>query len=373
MSRHHIRKREHSAGVTWYATVELSRDPMTGKRRQKHVSAPTRKACEAKIAQLIERDDRGEAMAASKLTVAQYLDQWARAIEPTVKISTITGYRHKMNAHIVPLIGHIQIGRLAPLHVQGVIAKLLDRGLSPTTVHHSYTILSTALRQAVKWGVVERNVCLAVDPPRKARPDLKTWTRDEAARVLAAAEGRELEALWRLALTTGMRRGELLGLRWIDVDLQRGVLAIRHTLVQGASSALVSSAPKSASGQRSIVIGPDDIECLTRHRDRQRLARTPNPAGLVFISPNGNPVHQHVLAKQFERLIEAAGVPRIRFHDTRHTSATLLMEAGVHAKIVAERLGHSSIAITLDRYSHVAESIQQVAALMLNDHLKASS
>jgi integrase len=373
MTRHHLRKKEHSGGVTWYATVELSRDPHTGKRRQKHVSGPTRKACEAEIAKLIERDERGETTVAAKLTVAQYLEQWLAAIAPTVRISTITGYRHKVNGHIVPLIGHHQIGRLAPLHVQTAMTKLLERGLSPTTVHHTYTILSTALTQAVKWGIVERNVCQAVDPPRKARPELKTWTRDEAARVLAAAEGRELEALWRLAITTGMRRGELLGLRWIDVDLQRGVLAIRHTLVRGSGSALVSSVPKSASGQRSIVLGPDDIESLARHRDRQRLARTPNPAGLVFVSPNGNPVHQHVLMRQFERLIEAAGVPRIRFHDTRHTSATLLLETGVHAKIVAERLGHSSIAMTLDRYSHVSESMQQSAATILNDHLKASS
>jgi integrase len=353
--------------------VNLSRDPVTGERRQKHVSGPTRKACEAEIARLLERDDRGEITSASRMTIADYLERWLEAIAPNVRPNTLAGYRHKCTAHVIPLLGHRQLDKLTPLHVQTMNATLLGRGLSPTSVHHSHTILSSALSQAVKWGMLTRNVCQAVDPPRKARPELKTWTRDDVARVLNAAEGDPLETLWRLALTTGMRRGELLGLRWIDVDLHRGVMAIRHTLVRGSGTAYIASTPKSAAGQRSIALGADDIESLTRHHDRQRLSRTPNPGGLVFVSANGNPIHHQSLQKHFSRLIERAGVPTIRFHDCRHTSATLLMESGVHPKIVQERLGHSSIAMTLDRYSHVSESVQQGAADRLNELLKASS
>lgn len=373
MSRHHIRKREGPNGVSWYATVELSRDPQTGKRRQKHVSGPTRRACEAEIAKLLERDANGESVTATRMTVAQYLERWFEAIEPTLKPSSYRGYRDKLTTLIIPHLGSVQLSKLTALQVQGTLARLLDQGKSPTTVHHGFTILSTALNQAVKWGMVSRNVCTAVDPPRRARPELQTWSREEASAVLAAAAGDDLEALWRLALTTGMRRGELIGLRWIDVDLQRGVLAVRHTLVRGTGSVWLSSTPKSASGQRSIPLGADDIDALTRHRDRQRLARTPNPHGLVFIGSGGNPVNQNTLAHQFGNLVKRAGVRRIRLHDCRHTCATLLLEAGVHPKIVQERLGHSSISMTLDRYSHVSESVQQAAADRLDVLLKVGS
>lgn len=373
MSRHHVRKREGKNGITWYATVELSRDPTTGKRRQKHVSGPTRKACEAEIARLIDRDERGEVTTAARISVADYLEQWLAAVKKTIKPSTLANYRNKMETLVVPYIGHLQLGRLTPLHVQALITTLNDRGLSTTTVHHAYTIFSTSLNQAVKWGLVTRNVCKAVDPPRKARPEMKTWTREEVAAFLARSERDPLEAFWRLALTTGMRRGELVGLRWIDVDLQRGVLAIRHTLVRGAGAEWVSSTPKSATGQRSIVLGADDIACLTRHRDRQRLASVPNPGGYVFIGPNGKPIHHRRIGDRFEQLMAEAGVTRIRFHDCRHTCATLLLESGVHPKIVQERLGHSSIAMTLDRYSHVSESVQQGAADALNELLRPTS
>jgi integrase len=372
MSRHYIRKREGPQGITWYATVDLSRDPKTGKRRQKHVSGPTRKACEAEIARILERDERGEAVVASRITVREFIDQWLEAAKPSLKASSYRGYREKMKL-LMPLIGDRQLSKLTPLHVQAALTKLLDEGRSPTTVHHAFTIFSTGISQALKWGLVTRNVCNAVDPPRRAKPEMKTWTREEAMAVLATAAGDRFEALWRLAITAGMRRGELLGLRWIDVDLQRGVLSVRHTLVRGEGNVWESSTPKSASGNRVITLGADDIDALTRHRDRQRLARTPNPHGLVFTGATGEPVHHTTLSRQFDQLTARAGVRKIRFHDCRHTCATLLLEAGIHPKIVQERLGHSSISMTLDRYSHVTESVQQVASDRLDELLKVGS
>jgi integrase len=372
MSRHYIRKREGPQGTTWYATVELSRDPKTGKRRQKHVSAATRKACEAEIARLLERDRSGDQVTPSRITVGELFDQWLAAVKPTVREASYITYR-TWTTRIRPFIGELPLSRLSPLHVQSMMSALLEEGLSPTTVKQIYAILNMALKQAVRWGLIHRNVCQAVDPPRISKMEMVTWNRSEVMQVLAVAADDDLEALWRLALTTGMRRGELLGLRWIDVDLQRGVLAVRHTIVQGDHGRMVSSTPKSASGQRSIAIGAGDVDALIRHRDRQRIERTPNPLGLVFITQTGRSINPKTLAARFDDLTARAGVRRIRFHDMRHTCATLLLEADVHPKVVQERLGHSSISMTLDRYSHVSESVQQAAAERLNELLKVGA
>ena len=195
----------------------------------------------------------------------------------------------------------------------------------------------------------------------------RSGPRTEAAKVLAAAHGDALEALWHLALTTGMRRGELLGLRWSDIDLNPGTLSVCRTLSRGATSRLEAGEPKTSAGRRRVALPASTVERLRRHGTKQKelwLAVGPDyvDRDLVFATVNGTPIHPNTLSRAYAKLIERAEVPRIRFHDLRHTSATLLLASGEHPKVVQERLGHASISETLDRYSHVSADMQQRAA-----------
>lgn len=206
-----------------------------------------------------------------------------------------------------------------------------------------------------------------VDASRRATPATTTWNAQQVGAVLAAAEGTNLAGLWRLAPLTGMRRGEILGPKWEEVDLERGELPIRRTLSRGKGGSWEIRTPKTAAGRRSIALPSSAVEALKRHRVREverRLELGPvwSDSGFVFTNGTGGPFAVNVLDAQFRRLIATAGVPKIRFHDLRHTCATLMLANGEHPKVVAERLGHSDGGITLNRYSHVSSGMQRGAA-----------
>jgi integrase len=353
-------------GNSWTAVVDLPPDPTTGNRRQKRVTARTKKEVELEVAQLIGKAQTGFTDA-GKVTVAEFLENWLVSVAPSLRSSTARRYRDVVRLHITSQIGRLRLGRLTPADVQRLYANRLDAGLSSTSVHHVHAILHRALDQGVKWGLLSRNVTDAVDPPRRHSPEMQVWSANDAAKVLAAANGDALEALWHLALTTGMRRGELLGLRWSDVDLDVGTLSVRRTLSRGSTSRLEAGEPKTTAGRRRVALPASTVERLRRHATKQKelwLSVGPGYADrdLVFATVNGTPIHPNTLSRAYAKLIERAGVPRIRFHDLRHTSATLLLASGEHPKVVQERLGHASISETLDRYSHVSPDMQQRAA-----------
>jgi integrase len=238
--------------------------------------------------------------------------------------------------------------------------------------------LHRALDQAVRWGLLMRNVTDAVDPPRRSSPEMRAWDARQVAAVMAAAASDELEALWRVAVFTGMRRGEILGLRWADVDLDAGELSVRRTLSRGATSRLEAGEPKTAAGRRRVSLPPSVVDSLRRHRVRQleqRLAAGPayGDQNLVFATDSGGVILPNALSLRFRRLIERAGVPVIRFHDLRHTNATIDLASGTHPKVVQERLGHASISETLDRYSHVTKNMQREAANRLDAAIEAAA
>lgn len=373
-----IRKYTGKRGTSWYAVVDLGPDPGTGKRRQKRVSASTKRECEALVAQTLQVAASGAVTDGGKLTIRGYLDKWLVAVEPTVKPSTYRRYADMVRLYVLPSVGDVKLAKLSPLELQRLYADRLAAGLSPTTVLHLHSMLHRAMDQAMRWGLLARNVTEMVDPPRRATPESTTWDARQVAAVLGGAEGDDLEALWRLALLAGMRRGELLGLQWPDVDLDRGTLAVRRTLSRGKGGTWELGTPKSASGRRSIALPTSVIESLKRHRVRQlerRLALGPawGAGEFVFTNESGGPLHVNTLVVRFARVTEAAGVPRIRFHDLRHTCATLLLAQGVHPKIVQERLGHANISMTLDRYSHVTMDMQRGAADALDAALGAVS
>jgi integrase len=328
--------------------------------------ARTREEIEAQVAEIIQKA-QGGFVDGGKKTVREYFAEWLPAVEPTLRPSTARKYSDAARLHIVENIGNVRLSKLTPGDIQGLYSNRLAAGLSPTTVHHLHAILHRALDQAVKWGYVMRNVADAVDPPRRNKPEMRVWSREEATRVLQVAAGDEYEALWYLALTTGMRRGELLGLRWSDVDLDARTLSVARTLSRGKTSRLEVGEPKTAAGRRRVALPAAAVLRLRRHQTRQKsvwLEVGPAYAdrNLVFATPDGRPIHPNTLARGFTRLVNRAEVGKIRFHDLRHTSATLLLASGEHPKVVQERLGHASISETLDRYSHVSADMQQRAA-----------
>lgn len=239
-------------------------------------------------------------------------------------------------------------------------------GLSPTTVGLYHGILHRALDQAVRWRLVQRNPCDDVDPPRPAKPEMQTWTAEQTRTFLAGTADHDLGALFRLALTTGMRQGELIGLRWDDLGLDKGVLAVRRTLNRDRDGGLAFNEPKSAAGKRAIALPASCAATLKGHHVDQKVRRLRHgdawcETGLVFDRGNGQPHHNAVRAA-FKREAARLALPAIRFHDQRHTAATLALAEGIHPKVVQERLGHSDVTMTLNRYSHVTMSMQREAA-----------
>lgn len=370
----YIKKYTGKHGTRWYGRIDLPADPVTGARRQKRFNAPTKREVEEMAAQLLASlANGGFAEAdAGKLTVSQYLERWLTSIAETVRTSTQERYADVVHKHIEPVIGRTQLSKLSPLDVQHLYADRRSAGLSPTTINLLHNILHRALKQAIRWGLLTRNVTEAVDPPREATPEYTVWSERQSASFLTVADSHEWAALWRLALLTGMRRGEVLGLKWEDIDLARATLSVKRTLSRGTGGRFTYGVPKTTFGRRSIALPRSVVDSLKSHRVRQLEARLALDAAyqdhdVVFADVVGEPLHPNTLAYQFKRLCKLAGVPVIRLHDLRHTSATLMLANGEHPKIVQERLGHANISMTLDRYSHVTPQMQRDAANRLDD------
>ncbi len=371
--RGYIEKR----GSSWSAIVDLPPDPVTGKRRRKRLTAPTKREVERLIASTIQAAQTGFTDA-GRVTVREFLDRWLDAAAPTLRPATRRRYADLVRLHILPTVGNVKVAKLGPADVQRLYADRLAAGLSPTSVRHVHGVLHRALDQAVRWGLLARNVTDTVDPPRRSTPEAKAWDARQVAAFLAVAGGDDLNALWRLALLAGLRRGELLGLDWTDLDLDRGTLAVRRTLSRGADSRLIAGEPKTASGRRQIALPTSAVDALRRHRLRRlelRLAAGPahDDQGRVFTTDTGGPLHPNSLALRFRRLTEAAGLPAIRLHDLRHTCATLMLANGEHPKVVQERLGHADIAMTMNLYSHVTPDMQRHAADRLDAAIETAS
>lgn len=372
--RGHVRKR----GNVWVAVVDLPRDPLTGKRRQKWLpSRRTRREAEQVLAETLTRLDSDTFVEPSRQTLAAFLDEWLAATKERIRPSTHATYESMVRTHIVPYLGSLPLQRLTPGRLNALYSALLENGrrdgrggLSPATVRYVHAVLRKALADAMKWNLVQRNVADQADPPRQRHAQITTWSARELRKFLEHVEGERLYAGYVLAATTGMRRGEVLGLRWQDVDLDAGRVSISQTLVVVGGYEAQYSEPKTARGRRSVALDPNTVEALREHRERQLLERALmadayEDNDLVFAREDGTLVHPDWFSDAFLAHAKAAGLPRIRFHDLRHTHATLALAAGVHPKVVSERLGHASITITLDTYSHAIPAMQETAASLV--------
>jgi integrase len=360
---------------SWTVVVDLGNDPVTGRRRQfsRAVRGPKREA-EAELVRLLHDRDSGVERPVGRITVGAYLDQWLRDyVEPSLAPKTIATYRDVIRVHFVPTLGSLELTALRPSHIQSLYTRMLGR-LSPRSVLRYHQILHAALRQAVRWQLLVRNPADAVEPPRAPRREIRATTPEQARAAMAAADATPIGAFVRLALLTGMRRGELLGLRWADVDLAGGTLHIQQTAQRITGQGIVFRQPKTRLSRRSVALSSDAVAALRQHRVRQAEARLlAGPAyadgDLVFATSIGTPMEPGNLLRAWYDVTATAGLPGLRLHDLRHAHATLMLGQGVHPKIVSERLGHASVNITLDTYSHVMPGLQAAAAEALDSLL----
>jgi integrase len=268
---------------------------------------------------------------------------------------------------VVPTLGRTTLSDVSPRDIQALYSQKISQGLSPRSVLHLHRVIHRALGHAQRWGLVDKNQADLVEPPRPEPREMRALSPDEARRVLEAAAGDRFEALYVLAMTTGMRQGELLGLRWRDVDVDTRSVRVTGSLQYIPGQGLRVSSPKTARSRRNVLLSELAAGALRRHRRRQDVERQGSAEwednDLVFPNRRGRPMYAtNLLARSFAGLLKGAGVPKIRFHDLRHTAATLLLGQGVHPKVVSEMLGHTNTSITLDLYSHATPTMQREAA-----------
>jgi integrase len=375
-------RRGHVAGKgrRWYPVVDV-RDPDTKQRKRKwHRGHDTKREAERALTEILGRLDAGTYVAPSRRTVAGFLvEDWLPAVRPSLRSSTFSSYRMMVEKHLVPRLGDLPLQQLTAPRLNAAYADMLgagrrngEGGLSPRTVRYAHTIMRRALADAVRWNLLARNVADSADPPsaKATTPRApKAWSAEDLQRFLERVGGDRLYAAYLLAATTGLRRGELLGLRWGAVDLDAGRLSVSSTVVS-VDYEIRESTPKTEKSRRLVILDSGTVAALRNHREIQELERAslgppPEADGLVFTQLDGGPLHPQGFSAAFRRHVEAAGLPRIPLHGLRHTWATLALMAGVHPKIVQERLGHSSIAITLDAYSHAIPTLQETAASLV--------
>jgi len=346
----------------WMAQVDLGW--AGGKRSRKFLYGKTRQEVARKLTAALRARQEGLPLCDERVTVESFLHDWLAASQATVRPRTWQTYESYVRIHAIPALGRHPLAKLEPRHLQRLYAEKLAAGLSPTTVHHLHAILHRALGQAARWGMVPRNVATLVDAPAMARHEMQTLNPAEAKAFLDAAAGDRLEALYVLAITTGMRQGELFRLRWQDVDLQGHVASVR-------------GATKTATSRRQVELADVAVDALQRHAARQgEECRTAGSiwqeTGLVFTNTvGGSLTPTNVTFRSFRPLLKKAGLPTIRFHDLRHTAATLLLGKGVHPKVVSELLGHSQVGVTLDLYSHVTPTMHRQAAQAFDEILRS--
>jgi len=364
-----IRRRSHNEGSIyeapygrWRAQVSLP----SGRRISK--TFDDRKAAAAWRTAQIKALQDGSFTAPERITLGQLLDRWMRDVGAhTLRPKTIIIYESAIRVHIGPALGHVRLNRLSPADLQQFYSAKLAEQLSPTTVRHFHALIHRVLRQAVKWGLVARNVADAADPPRRNRPQTAVLTPDQARTFLEAAREDRLFVLYLLAITTGMRQGELLGLHWANVDLEGGTIRITTTMQRLWKRGMVEGEPKTRAGRRSVAIASPLVAALREHRrcllkERLFAGGQWQDHDLVFPNTIGKPLTPTHLCKGIRRHLEAASLPRIRFHDLRHTAATLMLAVGIPGKVVQETLGHADIGMTLNTYTHLIPELQRDGA-----------
>lgn len=372
----HITKR----GSSWCFVVDTGRDPMTGKRRRKWVSGfRTKKEAEKACAEFIASMDSfvsSQKQIEKDQTFAAFAEFVMSSQERNLKETTYQNQMFLLRKHIIPAIGHLRLREITPIVLERFYSEMLKKNLSSAYVRSMSAIIGKIFANAHKWELIDRNPATVVSRPRVGRKEMRVWTLDQSEQFLRSTVDRRWYIVYAIALRTGMRRGEILALKWSDIDFESSVIHVQRTL-SFTKSRYVFSEPKTAGSNRMIPIPETLINELRRHRKRQQEARLKLGAAfqdhdLVVTTWKGTPVYPSDIDRDFVQVIKETGLPRIRFHDLRHTHATILLRLGEHPKVVAERLGHSSVTVTLDTYSHVLPDMQRGLVDRLEEAIRAT-
>ncbi|MFC2013482.1 tyrosine-type recombinase/integrase [Chloroflexota bacterium] len=383
MRGHIVRRYKNSYTIV----LNLGIDSSNGKYKQQWISIKgTKKDAEKRLAELLHQIDTDTFIEPRKTTLAEFLQRWLKDyVEPNLTPRTGEGYESIMRKHIIPMLGNIKLTQFKPEHLQRYFAYCQAEGrcngkggLNSLTIRHHYMALHQALKTAVKWGLINRNPVDAIDPPRFERSVMHIMNEDDIQTFLEVAKTTSYYALFYLALFTGMRRSELLAIRWCDVDMLLCQIYVSRALHRLRDGSIFFGVPKTAKGRRMISLSPSTVLVLQEHRHKQKLDRSMiglqlTDNDLVFSKIDGTPIPPNVVTLAWIRLAKRTGLTGVRLHDARHTHASLMLKHGIHPKIVQERLGHSGIQITLDTYSHVAPGLQEAAAKRFDEILGGSN
>ena len=370
--RGHIEKRGKD---TYACRAALGRDASGKYKFHWETVRGTKKDAEKHLSEMYGKLDKGTFIKPTKTTLSEYLERWLTDyVKPNLGPRTYEGYESIIRCHLSPDLGHIQLMQLKPQHLQKYYATKLagvrqdhKDALTQTTVSHHHTCLHRALKMAVRWGLISNNPADAVTPPRPQHSDMKTMNEDELQIFLAEAKKTPYYTMFYTVLFTGMRRSELLALRWSDVDLLMCQISVTQTLHHLRDGSMIFRQPKTAKGRRLISLSPSLALVLREYKENQSLERTLvgiklKETDLVFGTPEGKPLLPDTISHVWSKMVKRAGLNHFRLHDARHTHASLLLKQGAHPKIVQERLGHATISTTLDLYSHVAPGLQAAVA-----------
>lgn len=351
----------------WEARVILT--GADGRRRRRSLLARSQKEALAKLQAALGAERGGLPLPPQRLTVGAFLEQWLHdAVRPSVRPSTYASYAGVVRSHLDPGLGHLPLARLSPQQVQTFLNEKASTRLAPGTIRYLRDVLRNGLGQAERWGLVTRNVARLAEPPRAPRREVRPMSPEQVRSFLEAIRGDRLEALYLVAVGTGLRQGEILGLAWPDVDLEAATITVRQAL-QRVAGTLTLVEPKSATSHRTVALPRIVVDALRAHWTHQLEDRLlagsrwyDDPRGLVFTSTVGTPMDGIAVTRRFQAVLDRVGLPKQRFHDLRHACASLLLAQGVSPRVVMETLGHSQISLTLNTYSHVIPALGRAAA-----------
>lgn len=341
--------------------------------RRLSFSGKTQKECQDWLKETIRQMDEGYSYSSTQVTLRQFMKNWLVSIEPSRAPSTFQLYRSTVENEIIPRIGNIKLKDLRPDHIQSLYDLRIAEGGTPYTIKRIHKVLHCALEHGVKLGLLVRNPAHVVTIPKLERKEMRFYTDEQVQQFLSTAKETQdrLYTLYYLAIHTGMRKSELLGLRWQDIDGEKGTLQVKYQLVWKKGGRYELTAPKTRSSKRSMILGQGAIDVLKEHQVLQQLEQAYYGSdwedhGLVFPSMTGKPMRGHTVSVAFEQVASKAKLPKIRFHDLRHTAATMMLNFGIPAIIVSKRLGHARASITLDVYGHLIPSKQEEAAALMD-------
>lgn len=382
--RGHLIKRSKDS---WSIVLDIGRDPVTGKRRQQWTTVRgTKREAERKLTGIQNKIDMGLFVKPSKLTIGEFLQDWLSSYVTTnVRAATAEGYRIIVERHLTPALGKLIMSELKPSHLRAYYTKALENGrtdgrggLSARTVIHHHRVLREALSHAVKWELTGRNVADAVVPPRSVAKEMGSLDSAGVRQLLTAASGTLYFPLIHLAAYTGMRRSEILGLRWKDVDLHMMTVSVAQVLHCLPGGRIVFEQPKTSRSKRLVGLSPEAALALRAHQevveaDQEQLGSQITGERLVFSQPDGSPMLPNTVTHAFAKIARRAGLTGITFHSLRHSHASIMLQQGVSSKTVADRLGHSTVVITLDTYSHVTPGIKEDAAMRFEEAIRETN